>query len=160
MWKWPLYVWTSLATEWLQVASTVSLSYQKTDAWLYKFLIGLFHNLLVSVSLFLVNRGLLKFLACKWIFHMNRKKRINNKCLTVDDLWLAGSIKVWDFGSGQVIKKKSGRHSDEDLSVVGMAYTYFQGDRVLLAVGWNNKIRMLLVIFLYGKMYLICSWYN
>lgn len=55
-----------------------------------------------------------------------------------------GSIKVWDFGSGQVIKKKSGRHSEEDLSIVGMSYTYFQGDRVLLAVGWNNKIRMLL----------------
>lgn len=62
------------------------------------------------------------------------------------DFWLVGSIKVWDFGSGQVIKKKSGRHSEEDLSIVGMAYTYFQGDRVLLAVGWNNKIRMLLVI--------------
>ncbi|XP_048734937.1 WD repeat-containing protein 64-like isoform X6 [Ostrea edulis] len=57
---------------------------------------------------------------------------------------LDGSIKVWDFGSGQVIKKKSGRQTDEDISIVGMAYTYYQGDRVLLAVGWNNKIKMLL----------------
>lgn len=55
---------------------------------------------------------------------------------------------MWDFGSGQVIKKKSGRQTDEDISIVGMAYTYYQGDRVLLAVGWNNKIKMLLVICL------------
>ncbi|CAC5391588.1 unnamed protein product [Mytilus coruscus] len=55
-----------------------------------------------------------------------------------------GSIKVWDFGSGQELKHKSGRQSDEDLSIVGMKYWNLDKDRVILTAGWNNKIRMIL----------------
>ncbi|KAK3093696.1 hypothetical protein FSP39_018996 [Pinctada imbricata] len=55
-----------------------------------------------------------------------------------------GSIKVWDFGSGQEIKTKPGRTTDEDLSIIGLMYTTLEGDRVILAAGWNNKIRMIL----------------
>ena len=52
---------------------------------------------------------------------------------------------MWDFGSGQEIKTKPGRTSDEDLSIIGLMYTTLEGDRVILATGWNNKIRMILV---------------
>ncbi|XP_071162911.1 WD repeat-containing protein 64-like isoform X2 [Mytilus edulis] len=55
-----------------------------------------------------------------------------------------GSIKVWDFGSGQELKHKSGRQSDEDLSIVGMKYWSLDKDRVILTAGWNNKIRVIL----------------
>lgn len=66
------------------------------------------------------------------------------------DFWFVGFIKVWDFGLGQVIKKKSGRYFEEDFSIVGMVYIYFQGDCVFLVVGWNNKIRMFLVILCFN----------
>ncbi|XP_021348111.1 WD repeat-containing protein 64-like isoform X3 [Mizuhopecten yessoensis] len=55
-----------------------------------------------------------------------------------------GSVKVWDFGSGQEIKSRSGRASDEDYSITGMMYTHLTGDRVILAAGWNNKIKLIL----------------
>lgn len=55
-----------------------------------------------------------------------------------------GSLKVWDFGSGQELKSKQGRTSEEDLSVVGMRYWFLDKDRVILTVGWNNKIKMVL----------------
>ncbi|KAL5008313.1 hypothetical protein ScPMuIL_013894 [Solemya velum] len=57
---------------------------------------------------------------------------------------LDGSIKVWDAGSGQVLKQRSGRASDEDLSITGLVYCKLEGDRVILATGWNNKIRIIL----------------
>ncbi|KAJ8309097.1 hypothetical protein KUTeg_013971 [Tegillarca granosa] len=57
---------------------------------------------------------------------------------------LDGSIKVWDFGSGQEIKGRPGRTSDEDLSITGLMYTSIDGDRCILAAGWNNKIRLIL----------------
>ncbi|KAL4237521.1 WD repeat-containing protein 64 [Mactra antiquata] len=55
-----------------------------------------------------------------------------------------GSIKIWDFGSGQCIKEKSGRSSDEDLSITGLMYSKLEDDRVLIASGWNNKLKILL----------------
>ncbi|XP_069117610.1 WD repeat-containing protein 64-like isoform X3 [Argopecten irradians] len=55
-----------------------------------------------------------------------------------------GSVKVWDFGSGQEIKCRPGRASDEDYSITGMMYTHLTGDRVILAAGWNNKIKLIL----------------
>ncbi|XP_052769281.1 WD repeat-containing protein 64-like isoform X3 [Mya arenaria] len=55
-----------------------------------------------------------------------------------------GSLKIWDFGSGQCIKEKSGRASEEDLSIVGLLYSKLDDDRVLIAAGWNNKLKILL----------------
>ena len=57
----------------------------------------------------------------------------------------SGSIKIWDFGAGQCIKEKKGRQSDEDLSITGLVYSKLEEDRVIIASGWNNKIRILLV---------------
>lgn len=57
----------------------------------------------------------------------------------------AGSIKIWDFGSGQCIKEKQGRASEEDLSITGLVYSKLEDDRVLIASGWNNKLKILLV---------------
>lgn len=56
-----------------------------------------------------------------------------------------GSVKVWDFGAGQVIKSKSGRGADEDLSITGLIYQDFHEDHVIVASGWTNKIRLFLV---------------
>ena len=58
---------------------------------------------------------------------------------------MTGSVKIWDFGSGQCIKEKAGRASDEDLSIVGLVYSKLDEDRVLIAAGWNNKLKMFLV---------------
>ncbi|XP_052272714.1 WD repeat-containing protein 64-like isoform X3 [Dreissena polymorpha] len=55
-----------------------------------------------------------------------------------------GSIKIWDFGSGQCIKEKSGRASDEDLSITGLVYAKLEDDRILIASGWNNKLKVFL----------------
>ena len=58
----------------------------------------------------------------------------------------AGSLKVWDFGAGQVIKSKAGRGTDEDLSITGLLYQRFQqDDHIIVASGWTNKIRLLVV---------------
>lgn len=66
--------------------------------------------------------------------------------LTSDVYALTGSIKVWDFGSGQEIKLKPGKGApDEDLSVVSLQYITHGGERCLVAVGWYNTIRMLVV---------------
>ena len=59
--------------------------------------------------------------------------------------FILGSIKIWDFGAGQCIKEKKGRQSDEDLSITGLVYSKLEDDRVIIASGWNNKIRILLV---------------
>nr|KAG5712352.1 hypothetical protein BaRGS_023931 [Batillaria attramentaria] len=55
-----------------------------------------------------------------------------------------GSLKVWDFGAGQVIKSKAGRGTDEDLSITGLVYQRFYDDHVIVASGWTNKIRLML----------------
>jgi WD40 repeat protein len=57
----------------------------------------------------------------------------------------SGSIKIWDFGSGQCIKEKTGRTSEEDLSITGLMYSKLEDDRILIASGWNNKLKILLV---------------
>ena len=58
----------------------------------------------------------------------------------------AGSVKVWDFGSGQEIKVKAGKGApEEDLSVLGIRYVTYDNERCLLAIGWNNHIRVMLV---------------
>ncbi|WAR20511.1 WDR64-like protein [Mya arenaria] len=40
--------------------------------------------------------------------------------------------------------EKSGRASEEDLSIVGLLYSKLDDDRVLIAAGWNNKLKILL----------------
>ena len=66
-------------------------------------------------------------------------------CLFTCKKLFPGSIKIWDFGSGQCIKEKQGRASDEDLSITGLVYSKLDDDRVLIASGWNNKLKILLV---------------
>ncbi|XP_046579795.1 WD repeat-containing protein 64-like [Haliotis rubra] len=55
-----------------------------------------------------------------------------------------GSIKIWDFGAGQEIKSKSGRGTEEDFSIIGLIYKKYRDDYIIIAAGWNNKIRLLL----------------
>ncbi|XP_074662420.1 WD repeat-containing protein 64-like [Tubulanus polymorphus] len=54
-----------------------------------------------------------------------------------------GSICIWDVGAGQKIKHRSGRNTDEDLSIVGMAYYQVRDKRCIAVAGWTNKIRLL-----------------
>ena len=52
-------------------------------------------------------------------------------------------MKVWDFGSGQEIKSKPGRGSDEqDLSILGLQFCEYNHKRCLVVLGWNNKLQM------------------
>ena len=54
---------------------------------------------------------------------------------------------MWDFGSGQEIKWKAGRGTDDDLSlgITGLQYCTLDGERHLVAMGWNNRVKLLLV---------------
>ncbi|XP_071962491.1 WD repeat-containing protein 64-like [Antedon mediterranea] len=55
-----------------------------------------------------------------------------------------GSIKVWDFGSGQEIRMWNAEEVNEDDSaIVGLQYCDVNGRRCILASGWNNRIRLL-----------------
>ncbi|XP_070576950.1 WD repeat-containing protein 64-like isoform X2 [Ptychodera flava] len=59
---------------------------------------------------------------------------------------LDGSVKVWDFGSGQEIRAWSQTHDperEEDLSVTGLMYCLIKDQRCLIAMGWNNKLKLL-----------------
>ena len=58
---------------------------------------------------------------------------------------LAGSLKIWDFGSGQEIKCKTGKGEDNDYSVTGLAYCTIEGERCVIGAGWNNKLKIFLV---------------
>ena len=56
---------------------------------------------------------------------------------------LVGSLKVWDFGSGQEIKSKPGRGSEEqDLSILGLQFCEFIHKRCIVVLGWNNKLQL------------------
>ncbi|KAK2191768.1 hypothetical protein NP493_46g07030 [Ridgeia piscesae] len=56
-----------------------------------------------------------------------------------------GSLKIWDFGSGQEIKSRIHRSfTDDDVSVLGLAYCSVNGQRCLIAIGWGNKMQLLL----------------
>ena len=51
---------------------------------------------------------------------------------------------MWDFGSGQEIKSKPGKGTDEnDLSIIGLQYCDYNNVRCLICLGWNNKLRIL-----------------
>jgi WD40 repeat protein len=60
-----------------------------------------------------------------------------------------GSIKVWDFGAGQELKHKQGRKSRDDLSIFSLVYTKLNDELYIVAFGWNNKIRLFHVSFIY-----------
>ena len=58
-------------------------------------------------------------------------------------------MKIWDFGSGQEIKSKPGRGSDEqDLSVLGLEFCEINQTRCLIVLGWNNKLKVFEVLVL------------
>ena len=56
----------------------------------------------------------------------------------------SGSIKVWDFGSGQLYKTypdEQTKKRRED-TVTGLAYHTIYNKRCLLVSSWGNKIRI------------------
>ncbi|XP_064622276.1 WD repeat-containing protein 64-like isoform X2 [Lineus longissimus] len=56
-----------------------------------------------------------------------------------------GSMKVWDFGAGQEIKEKSGKGPDqEEFTLVEIQYCTVEEKRCIVAIGWKNRIRILL----------------
>ncbi len=60
-------------------------------------------------------------------------------------LIILGSLKVWDFGSGQDIKWREGHGSDDDHSVLGLQYCQVDEERCIAALGWNNHLQLFLV---------------
>ncbi|KAJ8044929.1 WD repeat-containing protein 64 [Holothuria leucospilota] len=56
-----------------------------------------------------------------------------------------GSVKVWDFGSGQEIRSWSESYSarDDELSINSVAYCSVDDRRCVAVIGWNNKIRLM-----------------
>ena len=54
---------------------------------------------------------------------------------------------MWDFGSGQELKWKSGRGHNDDLavSITGLQYCVVEGERCIVALGWGNRLRLFLV---------------
>lgn len=57
----------------------------------------------------------------------------------------SGSIKVWDFGSGQLYKtfpdeQTKKRHED---TITGLAYHTIYNKRCLLVSSWGKKIRIM-----------------
>ncbi|XP_071795581.1 WD repeat-containing protein 64-like isoform X1 [Asterias amurensis] len=60
---------------------------------------------------------------------------------------LDGSLKVWDFGSGQEIRSwmpnLESERGDEDIGVTSLLYIEVNERRCIVASGWNNKLRLL-----------------
>ncbi|XP_078673590.1 WD repeat-containing protein 64-like [Branchiostoma floridae x Branchiostoma belcheri] len=58
---------------------------------------------------------------------------------------LDGSIKVWDFGSGQEIKvlPALAGEKDEEAGVTALAYVLYEEQRCITALGWNNRLRLI-----------------
>ncbi|XP_072032372.1 WD repeat-containing protein 64-like [Amphiura filiformis] len=60
---------------------------------------------------------------------------------------LDGSIKVWDFGSGQEIRAWSQpdhlSEKDEDMTITGIQYIELGEHKFIVVTGWNNRIRLL-----------------
>lgn len=51
-----------------------------------------------------------------------------------------GSIKIWDFGSGQELKSSRGRLHAENCGIVGLFFCHVDGNRCLTAVGRGNHV--------------------
>ena len=62
---------------------------------------------------------------------------------------ISGSIKVWDFGSGQEIKFKEGRGADEEFTILGLEYCVIDNSRCIVVAGWHNTLRILAVSSVY-----------
>ncbi|XP_022089085.1 LOW QUALITY PROTEIN: WD repeat-containing protein 64-like [Acanthaster planci] len=59
---------------------------------------------------------------------------------------LDGSLKVWDFGSGQEIRSwtpSQESEKDEDVGVTSVLYIEVNEKRYIVVSGWNNKLRLL-----------------
>ena len=57
----------------------------------------------------------------------------------------SGSIKVWDFGSGQLYKtfpEEQAKVKHED-TITGLAFCTIQNKRCLLVSAWGRKIRIM-----------------
>lgn len=57
----------------------------------------------------------------------------------------SGSIKVWDFGSGQLYKmfpEEQAKVKQED-TITGLAFCTIQNKRCLLVSAWGRKIRIM-----------------
>ncbi|KAK3736912.1 hypothetical protein RRG08_000654 [Elysia crispata] len=57
-----------------------------------------------------------------------------------------GSMKVWDFGAGQLLKAKNSTTTsvDDDLSITGIVYNKVADDYFIITSGWNNSVRIYL----------------
>ncbi|GFS05235.1 WD repeat-containing protein 64 [Elysia marginata] len=55
-----------------------------------------------------------------------------------------GSLKVWDFGAGQLLKAKNSPATsvDDDLSITGIVYNKEKDDYFIITSGWNNSVRI------------------
>ncbi|ELT96575.1 hypothetical protein CAPTEDRAFT_219855 [Capitella teleta] len=55
-----------------------------------------------------------------------------------------GSLKIWDFGSGQEIKWKSGSSAeDQENSITGLKFCTLNNERCLIVMGWGNTLTLL-----------------
>ncbi|CAH1792147.1 unnamed protein product [Owenia fusiformis] len=55
-----------------------------------------------------------------------------------------GSVKVWDTGSGQVIKHKEYKGIEEDVAINSLHFCDVEDQRCILLSGWGNKLKLLL----------------
>lgn len=63
-----------------------------------------------------------------------------------------GSIKIWDFGSGQELKVSRGRLHVDNCGIVGLFFCQVDGNRCLTAVGRGNHV----MLFSVGAILLFC----
>lgn len=55
-----------------------------------------------------------------------------------------GSLKVWDVGSGQQCKRRAGNPKCDDVSILSLTYFIRANEKLILALGWNSKIKVVL----------------
>ena len=56
---------------------------------------------------------------------------------------LVGSIKVWDFGSGQLYKRFPDEKTKHDDTITGLMYHVINDIRFIFVSAWGRKIRIL-----------------
>ncbi|CAI9720649.1 repeat-containing 64-like isoform X2 [Octopus vulgaris] len=55
-----------------------------------------------------------------------------------------GSLLIWDVGSGKWCKRMPCVASSKNMSVLTMKYFVKSGERLIIALGWNNKVKIIL----------------
>lgn len=64
-----------------------------------------------------------------------------------------GSLRVYDFGSGQDMKRRDGRGGEGEFAILGLAYVNSPaGERWIIVAGWGNKLKLLSVCDLLNHM--------